>query len=175
MFESLTDWQCSVTLFNNIERPRPCREILDAPWSDITSAIKPQDPHLIEDKDKAKVFLPCALKELPNADGYMEKRRSRDHVTVASLLAVDLDGLSVEKFQDGLNKLKADDVTYIAYTTFSHGLKPDMRVRLALPLDRHVDSTEYTSVWRGFDLKYFNGADSSGVSLRSYASIQIER
>ena len=162
---NINEWRGSVTLFNNIHRPIPCGEILDVPWSDITSAIKPQDPLLIEDKAKAKVFLPCALKELPNSDGYMEKRRSRDQVTVASLLVVDLDGLPEAKFQEGLDRLKADDVTYAAYTTFSQDLKPDMRVRVVLPLDRPVDSTEYTSVWRGFDLKYFNGADSSGAKM----------
>lgn len=162
---NINQWRGSATFFNNIHRPIPCGEILDAPWSDITSAIKPQEPLLIEDKAKAKVFLPCALKELPNSDGYMEKRRSKDHVTVANMLVVDLDGLPEAKFQVVLAKLEADGVTYIAYTTFSHGLKLDMRVRLVLPLDRPVDSMEYTSVWRGFDLKYFNGADPSGAKM----------
>ena len=161
----IKQWQGAVTLFNNIHRSVPCREILDASWSDIVSAIKFQEPILIKDKSDAKVFLPCALKELPNSDGYMEKKRSKLHVTVANLLVVDLDGLPEAKFQDGLNKLKADDVTYIAYTTFSHGLKPDMRVRVVVPLDKPVDHKDYTAVWRGFDHKYFNGADSTGEKM----------
>ena len=158
-------WRGSVTLFNNIYRPIPCGEVLNASWSDILNAIIPQEPIPVEQKDEAKVFLPCALKELANSDGIMEKRRSKDHVTLANLLVVDIDGVSETKFQAILAKLKADDVTYAVYTTFSNGLKSDMRVRFVLPLDRPVDSMEYTSVWRGFDLKYVNGADPSGAKM----------
>jgi putative DNA primase/helicase len=163
--EKLTQWRGDVTLFNKVSRPVPCKETLNASWSDIVSAIKPKEPALINDKADAKVFVPCALKELPNLDGAMEKRRSKDHVTMANLLVVDLDGLPEANFQKGLTKLKAEGVTYIAYTTFSHGLKPDMRVRLVLPLDSAVNTREYGAVWRNFDAKYFNGADPSGAKM----------
>ena len=165
MFKSLEQWRGDVTFFNKVSRPVPCKEILDAPWSEIVSAIKPEEPTRINDKADAKVFLPCRLQELPNSDGAMEKKRSKDHVTEAKILVVDIDGLPEANFQEGLDKLKADNVTFIAYTTFSHGLKADMRVRVVVPLDSAVDLREYAAVWRNFDRKYFNGADKSGAKM----------
>ena len=160
-----TQWRGSVTLFHDIYHPAPCEEILDASWDDIASAINFQEPIPINKKDNAKVFLPCALKELLNSDGVMEKIRSKDHVIDAKILVTDIDGLSEANFRERLEKLKADNVTFRGFTTFSQDLKPDMRVRILVPLDRPVDNREYTAVSVAFDAKYFNGADPSGTKM----------
>ena len=53
------------------------------------------------------------------------------------MLVKDIDGLSEGDFFAGLDKIKNNGTTYLAYTTYSRGnpAKPGMRVRIVIPLE----------------------------------------
>lgn len=97
--------------------------------------------------------------------------RSKSHVTAASNLVVDIDGIVESDFVNSLDKLKNDGIAFVTYTTHSNGdpAKPGMRARLIVPVDRPVGIDEYAAAWHGLDQHYWNGlagkADSSGANL----------
>ncbi|MBV5331177.1 hypothetical protein JZU69_01930, partial [bacterium] len=126
--------------------------------------------------------VPCPLKEaalvektreaaIRNGTSTIGQMRSKSHVTAALFAMMDVDGLSEEDFLAALEKMKADGITVLGYTTHSYGDpdKPGIRARLAIPIDRAVGIEEYRAVWKGIDNRYFNGAagkaDSSGRNL----------
>jgi hypothetical protein len=177
---TLTDWRGSITLFKTFTGTRPFKEVTNASWEDIIKEIKPDSPNALEDKTKALCFLPCELKEAPltgtsltlaqeEGEPTVGKMRSKQHVTPANLLVIDIDGMPKASFDSALDKMHDDGITYMAYTTFSQGVKPDMRVRVVLPLDRKISVEEYPTAWHGFDELYFDGQigklDPSGAKL----------
>jgi hypothetical protein len=176
----LTDWQGSITIFKSFTGTRPNTELVDVSWDEVVNTIKPNSPTVLEDKTKGQCFLPCALKDAPligttlalaeeEGESTVGKMRSKQHVTPANILVIDIDGISKSNLDLASEKMKHDDVTFLAYTTFSQGLKTDMRVRLALPLDRAITVEEYPTAWHGFDALYFKGEigelDPSGAKL----------
>jgi Protein of unknown function (DUF3631) len=176
----LTDWQGSITIFKSFTGTRPNTELVDVSWDEVVNTIKPNSPTVLEDKTKGQCFLPCALKDAPligttlalaeeEGESTVGKMCSKQHVTPANILVIDIDGISKSNLDLASEKMKHDDVTFLAYTTFSQGLKTDMRVRLALPLDRAITVEEYPTAWHGFDALYFKGEigelDPSGAKL----------
>ncbi len=176
----LTDWRGSITIFKSFTGTRPKAELVDVSWDEVVNTIKPKSPTVLEDKTKGQCFLPCALKDAPligttlalaeeEGEPTVGKMRSKQHVTPANLLVIDVDGISKANFDSALDKMNNDGISYVAYTTFSHGLKPDMRVRLVAPLDREVSAEEYPAAWHGLDELYFDGQigelDPSGAKL----------
>ncbi|MHB8056830.1 MAG: primase-helicase family protein [Desulfuromonadaceae bacterium] len=178
----LPEWQGSVTTFMGFTGTLPVRELKNASWSEVSSLLCPARPVFLHDKKDGYYVVPCLLKEAFLVGNTLEiakyrgksifgKMRSKDHVTEASVLLIDIDGLSKAEMLICLEQLKAAKITYKAFTTFSHGSpqKPGMRVRMCIPLDRPVAPDDYSSAWRGFDQKYFGGqvskADSSGAKL----------
>ncbi len=178
----LSDWCGSVTSFAGFTKTRPARELKDASWEDICNLLRPDRPVILSAKEFGVFVVPCLLKEAPlvgvtldiakyKGDSTVGKMRSKDHVTEASMLMIDIDGLPESELMVCLEQLKAEGITFVAYTTFSHGSpeKPGMRVRLVIPLDHPVSPLEYTSAWYGFDIKFLNGqaraADPSGAKL----------
>ena len=119
-------------------------------------------------KDAPLIGTTLALAE-EEGESTVGKMRSKQHVTPANILVIDIDGISKSNLDLASEKMKHDDVTFLAYTTFSQGLKTDMRVRLALPLDRAITVEEYPTAWHGFDALYFKGEigelDPSGAKL----------
>ena len=178
----LADWRGSLTTFQGFTGTKPDQELGDASWDDVAQLVCPASPAQLANKDDGLFIVPCLLKEAPlvgntltaatkNGQPKTGKMRSKQHVTEASLLVIDVDGLSEIEFVAGLAKMKADGLTFLAYTTYSHGSrdKPGVRARIVVPLDRPADTETYAAVWHGFDRQYWNRqagkADSSGANL----------
>lgn len=179
---SLSQWCGSLTTFKGFTGTRPTQELSNATWEEISNLLCPEKPVIIADKKQGQYVVPCLLKEsllvgktldvaIQNGQSITGKMRSKQHVTGANFLIIDIDGLSDEDFNSGLDKIKGDCLTFLAYTTHSHGStdKPGVRARIAIPLDRSVNTEEYAAAWHGFDSVYWNGqagrADSSGANL----------
>lgn len=179
---ALPDWRGSATTFAGFTGTIPVVEQENAPWPVMSALLAPVEPTILVDKKQGQYLVPCILKTnelvgntldaaIKNNLSTRGKMRSKAHVTKASLLIMDVDGLSKADLNAGIAKLKNDGITYIVYTTHSHGSadKSGMRVRIALPLDRAVNLSEYTAAWHGVDQHYFNGkageADASGANM----------
>lgn len=179
---ALADWKGSLTTFKGFTDVYPVKEIDTQSWDDIVNLIHPEKLAYITDKKQGEYFVPCLLKEAPFVGNTLKyagannlattgKMRSKSHVTEAAMLVMDVDGLPEAEFKTGLDRIKADGITYAAFTTYSFGnpAKPGMRARLVIPLDRLVDSETYSAVWRGVDAHYWSGqagkADPSGAKL----------
>ncbi|MDP3609445.1 MAG: DUF3631 domain-containing protein [Nitrosomonas sp.] len=171
-----------MTTFKGFTGTRPDEEFKDLSWKEISNQICPDKPVVIADKSEAQYFVPCLLKDAPlvgntldsaikNGESTVGKMRSKSHVTKSAMLLMDIDGFSEADFKTGLAKIRADGLTYLAYTTHSYGNpdKPGIRVRLIIPVDCPVCTDDYAAAWHGFDQQYFNGqagkADSSGANL----------
>jgi hypothetical protein len=180
--QTLSDWRGDITTFNGFTGTRPEHELKDATWSDACNLVCPDTPTVITDKKLGKYFLPCLLKDAPLVGNTLEaakntgrptsgKMRSKSHVTKASMLVIDVDGLSEADFTAGRNKMVQDGVAYLGYTTHSHGRedRPGTRARIVMPLDRALDQDEYAQAWHGADVRYWGGlagqADASGANL----------
>ncbi|EXI73245.1 MAG: hypothetical protein AW07_02859 [Candidatus Accumulibacter sp. SK-11] len=175
-------WRGAVTTFDGWRRTRPIGHREDVTWEEVRALLAPEHPTIVPDKALGQSFLPCLLKEAPLVGSTLEhaqkagqpttgRMRSQHHVTEATMLVMDIDGLAKADFMAGLAKLKNDGIAYLAYTTFSHGKadKPGMRVRLVVPVDGALDTEGYRLAWRGLDKHYWNGqagkADLSGARL----------
>ncbi len=168
--KTLADWKGSLTTFKGFTGVHPNTEIDNQGWTEIINQMRPEKPAYISDKSKGQYFVPCLLKEAPfvgntlksaetNGKPTVGKMRSKNHMTEATMLVMDIDGLPEADFEQGLGKIKADGITYLAYNTFSNGnpAKPGMRARIVLPLDRALNIDEYTAAWHGFDGLYWDG------------------
>lgn len=178
----MSDWRGSVTTFNGFTGTRPARELEDASWDEVRNLLCPNKPAVLADKKQAQYVVPCLLKEAPfvgktreaaisNWESATGKMRSKNHVTEANLIIMDIDGLPESEFLAGLKKLADDGLTYLIYTTHSHGSedKPGIRARVVILLDRPLNVQEYSTAWQGIDRRYWNMqagiADSSGANL----------
>ncbi len=178
----LTEWRGSVTTFAGISNTRPARELKDAIWTDISKQLSPGRPLILSEKKDGVFAVPCLLKDAPLTGNTLAiakfkgfpvigKMRSKDHVTEATFLMADVDGIPEAALMSSLELLRKEGITYVAYTTFSHGSteKPGMRVRLIIPIDRPVTPEEYSSAWHGLDKRFLAGEvskkDSSGARM----------
>ena len=155
--QMLDEWSASLTMFNGFTNTRPDKEYLNVSWEDFKKWICPESPLLLTDKKQGQFFIACILKEAPLVGNTLKmalstgtatvgKMRSKGHVTETTLLVIDIDGLSEAEFQAVLDRLKADGISYLAYSTFSHGnpAKPGIRARLVIPLDKAINVDDYT-------------------------------
>lgn len=175
----LEEWHGSLSVFDGLFGTIPKDGITNATWDEISDFLRPHKPLIIEDKTKAIYVLPCLLTEGPLTGSTLEaakkagkpvigKMRSKNHVTQAAMLIFDIDGTTQEEFDALLETLKKNSITYLIYTTYSHGDpdKPGIRVRLITPIDRPVGTEEYSRAWHGFNPRYLNGkADPSSAKL----------
>lgn len=168
----LSDWRGSITGFPGFTGTKPNLEQHDVTWDVIRKTLAPEQPAILVDKSKGQFFVPCALKEAPlvaktldaaikNGQPTTGRMRSKQHVTVASWLVIDCDGLPLADFKAALKKISDDGITLLAFTTHSHGSaeKPGVRARIAIPLDRPVTTEEYSIAWHGFDALYLGGTE----------------
>lgn len=170
-------WRCDITLFDGFFNPLPAVEYksltLDALVALVAGGVA-----VGEDKARMPYFVPCLLQVAPLTPrmqaktGQTEgKQRSAAHVVLAMALVFDLDGLTQEQFDELLDRLRADGISFLCYTTHSHGRadKPGIRARVVVPVDRPLNATEYAQAWLGFDQHYCGGAiaaaDASGRNL----------
>lgn len=179
---SLSDWRGSLTTFNGFTGTRPVLELVNATWEEISNLVRPEKPAAITDKRDGQYFVPCLLKDaslvgntleaaIKNGQPTIGKMRSKGHVTEATMLVTDIDGISRDAFYDTLIKIDNDGLTCIVYSTYSHGSedKPGVRARMVVPVDQALATEAYRAAWHGFDQRYFGGAagmaDSSGANL----------
>jgi hypothetical protein len=177
--QALDDWRGSLTTFNGFTDTRPDQEYSNSNWQDIKNKIAPEIPLLITDKKRGEYFIPCLLKEAPLVGGTLAmaiktgnstvgKMRSKDHATETRFLIVDIDGLPENEFETILDRLKAENISYLTYSTFSHGnpAKPGARARLIIPVDSVINVEDYPSAWQAFNTCYLAGSgDASGSNL----------
>ncbi len=178
----LSDWRGSLTTFNGFIGTKPVQDLDNLPWTEICKKICPDKPLIIENKKAAQYFVPCLLKDAPlvgntleaarkNGESTVGMMRSKNHVTEAAMLIMDIDGLNESDVNVALDKISNDGIAFLAYTTHSHGSpdKPGVRARLVIPLDRLLATEKYHLAWHGFDQRYLHGeaakADSSGANL----------
>lgn len=178
----LSEWRGSVTTFAGFTGTTPVTELENATWSKISNQLASNKPIILTDKKQGQYIVPCMLKTtefvgntretaIQNGQPTIGKMRSKSHVKEARFLIMDGDGLSEDNLNAGLYNLKQDGITYLVYTTHSHGSaeKPGMRVRIVLLLNRPMNVEEYTQAWHGADKRYFNGKagefDASGANM----------
>lgn len=179
LFVDLGVWRGSLSLFQGFTGTRPVQELVDVSRDQLTQSICPEKPTQIEDKRQGMYFVPCLLKEAPltgktlevaekNGHPTVGKMRSKTHMTQATLLVMDIDGLSRREFRTGIKGLKRKKISFLWFTTHSYGHpeKPGIRVRLIIFLNRPVDLDEYSAVWNGVNQTFFAGkADASGANM----------
>jgi len=184
---SCDDWRGALTTFDGFTNTRPDGEFENISWDDVCNHLCPKEPKIISEKRLAKYVVPCLLKDAPlvgktlktasnNGQSTTGKMRSKSHVTKAAIIIIDIDGLQIDEFIKVRKKITEDRITFLAYTTFSHGSpdKPGIRARLVIPIDRQLTADEYLLAWHGFDQHYCQGkvgrADSSGARLHQQQS-----
>lgn len=178
----LTDWRGSLSTFKGFTGTTPATEVSNGTWPELAAILCPAQPAVSASKMGGQFVVPCLLKEAPlvgktleaaqeNGNPTVGKMRSKQHVTEAGFAIMDVDGLPEADFMAGLEKLKLTGVTYLAYTTYSHGTpgKEGVRARVCVPIDIPVGTNDYAAVWHGLDACYWNGQagakDSSGANL----------
>lgn len=182
LFQNLDDWRGSVTFFTGFTGTRPSQELENVAWNEVVVEICPEQVTELEDKKQGLYFVPCPLRDAPLVGKTLEaakvkakstsgKMRSKNHITEAAFLVLDVDGIEKADYSSAKQSLGKDKITFLIYTTHSHGdpEKPGVRGRIIIPLNREVDVEEYRAAWHGFDEIYFDGqlakADASGANL----------
>ncbi len=175
----ISTWCGSLTTFDGFINPRPNQEYSNLNWEAVKNKLCPETPALMTDKKCGEFFIPCILKEAPligNTLAMAEKAksntvgkmRSKSHATDTDMLIFDIDGLPTAEFDPILKRLKAEGISFLSYSTFSHGnpAKPDTRARLIIPVDTAINVEDYPLAWKGFNSHYLNDkGDTSGAKL----------
>jgi hypothetical protein len=176
---ALNDWRGSATFFPGFFDPLPVDDLHDAPFPLMAHRLATtMNPAVGPDKATLPYFVPCMLKEAPLSAAMAAKtgqttgkQRSAPCMTAASMLVLDVDGIDQAAFDDLVDALKAARLSFLIYSTHSHGKpdKPGIRARLVIPVDSPVDAANYAAAWLGFDLIFCGGliaaADASGRHL----------
>lgn len=175
----LSEWRGGATMFSSFYDVFPADEVEDMPFTVLVHFVAPATgPAIGADKDSLPFIVPCLLKEAPltaktsaKTGWTVGKQRSSAHVTEAAFLVLDVDGLEQKQFDALLAQLRDAGLTFLCYSTHSHGRddKPGIRARLAIPVDRTMGGEEYAQAWLGFDQIFCRGAiaaaDASGQNL----------
>lgn len=156
----LGDWRGALTFFKGFTSTQPSETFEGLAWATFRQKICPAVPKLVAEKKDALYFLPCLLRNAPligktleraeqNSEPTVGKMRSKDHVTESNVLIFDFDGIAASDFNGVRQFLEAERLTYVAYTTYSHGRddKSGLRLRLCVPIDKPADSDLYVSAW----------------------------
>ena len=159
----LDDWRGNLTFFKGFTSTQPSETFENLDWTAFGQKIYPDEPTVVTDKKDATYFLPCLLRDAPLTGSTLEraekageptvgKMRSKDHVTESNVLLFDFDGIEASACDQIRSYLEKQGLTYVAYTTFSHGLedKPGMYVRVCLPVDQLLDAEAYPVAWHAF-------------------------
>ena len=177
--QDISTWSGSLTTFDGFTKTLPEQEYLNLNWEATKNKICPETPALITDKKLGEYFIPCILKEAPLVGNTLAmaeraksntvgKMRSKSHATDTDMLIFDIDGLPTAEFEPILERLKAEGISFLSYSTFSHGnpAKPDTRARLIIPVDKAINIEDYPLAWKGFNSHYLNDkGDTSGAKL----------
>ena len=175
----LSEWRGQWTCFKGNKNTFPVGETagdFDALCQNLAPSLGPKVAH---DKGSVRYFLPTHLKMAPLVGKTREralalgqplegKQRSASHVTTANMIAVDIDGVSGGEFKGYLRGLGDAGLSFLAYSSYSHGdpKKPGVRSRVVIPVDAPLDRNAYSSVAGGLAAVYFGGqTDKSGAVL----------
>ena len=178
---SIEDWRGDLTIFNSFYDVLPQTSIRQVEWSAVTKTIA-GEVAIGPDKSQHSFFVPCLLKDapftpktLPKAQaaglGTNGKQRSSAHMTQATWVVMDIDGMAQSAFDEKVNSLAKSGNAFLIYSTHSHGHedRPGVRARLVVPVDRSLAAEDYESAWLGLDKLVFGGevvkADGSGRHL----------
>ena len=113
----LIDWQGHLAIFNGNRNTKPIEEI-EGDFQDISEKLAPRaGPTVSSDKLSVKYFLGTKLKKAPligktrkhaerNGLSLIGKQRSASHVTTASMLVLDVDGLPKEDVKTCIEKIE---------------------------------------------------------------------
>lgn len=175
---SLDDWHGELTEFDGSFSTAPSAQLFNVPWPELCAQLAPSSgPIVVPDKRRATYFLPCMLgiaplvgqtraKALAQGRPLFGKQRSASHVTEASWVVLEFDGIECAQFESGIRGLKRAGIACIAYTTHSIGLKPGLRARVVLPVDTPLDTAGYKAAHAAINARFFDGtADKSGGRL----------
>lgn len=144
----------SISMFSCFYETRPCLIRVDIPFAEIVGLVVPEKPVVKPVKEYVKAFV-CSeladaqligetlIKALKEGEPTIGKQRSSTHVVSGSWIKFDLDGITQNELKDVKSKLKDKKLGYALYTTHSHGLKPNIRARVLLFLDRSLKSKDY--------------------------------
>lgn len=160
--KSLAECRFSLTLLSGYFDALPAGELAEVTWPGIVANVAPSEcPALVKCKEDAPYFVPCVLRVAPYIGKTLEKairegrsslggkQRSSQHCTASAILKYDLDGMSADQWQTAQKKLTASGLTFICYSTWSYGLKPGVRVRVLIPMDKALVQADYELAWWG--------------------------
>ena len=177
------DQRCSTSFFEGSFKTRPSIILEDYLIPEAINLIAPEIPQISADKANIRYFVCSGLRDAPLVSKTLEiaisrglpttgKQRSASHVIEGCLVKLDLDSISEPDLRVLLAKLKFLGLAYALYTTHSHGVKPGIRARLILFLDRSLPSLEYKSAVLALSKELLGKSlDESEALLSQQASV----
>lgn len=144
------------TLFEHIKNPEPI-SVRDWTWEEFVQFVERNGHVRCAEKDDQALFGNYELK--PGT------RSSNANIANVYGWALDLDALSQTAADDVLERLVAEDLAFLCYSTHSHApAKPKLRVMG--PLSRPVPGKDWRPVWRAIVDRYSPGADEACKDAR---------
>lgn len=137
------------TTFEHVKNPDPVN-VRDWTWAEFVEFVEGHGHERVDEKEATYLFGNYKLK-----DG---TKSANANIEAVFAWALDLDKLSRQAADDVLERLVADDLAFLVYSTHSHSAaKPKLRV--VGPLSRPVPGKDWRPVWRALIDKYSPGAD----------------
>lgn len=137
------------TTFQHTKNPNP-DNVRDWTWGQLVELFEENGHERVQEKEDCYLFGNYLLKE-----GTSSKNANIESVFA---WALDLDKLSQTAVDAVLERLLADDLAFLVYSTFQHtDTKP--RLRVLGPLARPVAGKDWRPVWRAIVDRYGQGSD----------------
>lgn len=177
------DQKGSISVFESFNKTRPSFILDNYPIAKLIKIVAPEIPQIKADKANVRYFVSSALRDAPLVSKTLEiaisrgwpttgKQRSASHVIEGCVVKLDLDSISEPDLRVLLAKLKFLGLAYALYTTHSHGVKPGIRARLILFLDRNLPPLEYKPVVLALSKELLGKSlDESEALLSQQASV----
>ena len=168
-------WRGDLTFFPSQYDTSPVMEKRGVGWEEVVEAIAPSiGAFCAINKRLLPYFIASSLvtaqlvgKTLAanlaiGGDGY-GVQRSKSHVTQTSLMIFDIDDVDVRVMSNTICTLEQSDISYLMYTTYSHGKQGDVRLRFVVPIDQSLGADEYQHAHDWLNQELFeDSADKSG-------------
>lgn len=182
---SIEAWRGSYAIYRHQRETIPTDNITEAEWAKVSERFAPsKGPQIATDKKLLTYFTLGLLREEMYSGKTAERMakrgetyglmRSTAHITESTTVCFDFDGISKDQVRLIGNCLLANGITFLLYTTHSHGHheKPGCRVRLIFPIDKSLDRAAYSEVHNAMNDQLFDGlADRTGKSLTQQQSL----
>ncbi|MBK9219618.1 MAG: hypothetical protein IPL70_15185 [Uliginosibacterium sp.] len=176
----LTTRRYCVTTFDGFYNTSPADELADVPRPHIVRVLAGEGtPANCPDKTAMPYACACLFKQAPLVGNTFlgavalglpveGKQRSASHVGPSAVLKFDLDGIDESAWRDIEQNLRRAGITFLAYTTHSHGRadKPGIRLRLWVPLDQALAQAEYARAWEAFAAVFLSGVEALDQSSK---------